>query len=397
MDLRWLFAETVLENSDALALVLDPEGRVVLFNGACERLTGHPREDVLGKKACGFLIPEEEGEEVEGIIRRALSGEFPTRHEHHLLTRSGERKLISWSTTAILEGGSPRYVACTGIDITERREIEGRLRAARDRIEALHRVALRIVASHDEDEVCRLTVGAAEEILGMAFCTLDLVEGDRLVVKATSSRLPEGASRPFPLSEDSVATRTLKERRPFLIEDLSAHPEARPPAGGYRSGISVPIGEIGVFQAISLEPEAFGEDDLRFLELLLGYTEQAIRRIRLERRLREQAIRDPLTGLYNRRYLEQVMEKETERARRYGHPLAFLMIDIDRFKEINDRFGHRVGDEVLRAVASLLKGDLRKADIAVRYGGDEFLVVLPEIDGEAEAVARRLKLSLIHI
>jgi diguanylate cyclase len=101
----------------------------------------------------------------------------------------------------------------------------------------------------------------------------------------------------------------------------------------------------------------------------------------LQAMLREQALRDPLTALFNRRHLEDAVEREFARARRNGEPLAIIMVDIDRFKAINDRFGHACGDAVIRRVAQLLVGGVRRSDIACRYGGEEFLLLLPGAPG----------------
>jgi len=94
--------------------------------------------------------------------------------------------------------------------------------------------------------------------------------------------------------------------------------------------------------------------------------------------VREQAITDPLTGLYNRRYLQDVLPREIARAERIGIPLAVIMVDLDRFKRINDTAGHEAGDHVLAQVAAQLKRCIRSSDIACRYGGEEFLLVLPD-------------------
>jgi len=103
--------------------------------------------------------------------------------------------------------------------------------------------------------------------------------------------------------------------------------------------------------------------------------------------------RDPLTNLYNRRFLEEIGPKEIERARaqRYGRPLSLVLFDLDGFKEINDYYGHQYGDTVLERVARVLKDHCRKADILVRWGGDEFLLLLPETTGVgAEQFIRRI-------
>lgn len=97
----------------------------------------------------------------------------------------------------------------------------------------------------------------------------------------------------------------------------------------------------------------------------------------LQARLQEQATRDGLTGLYNRRYCDETLERELARCGRDGHELSILMIDLDHFKKINDSYGHQAGDDVLRILASLLEEQVRASDVACRYGGEEFLVLLP--------------------
>ena len=104
----------------------------------------------------------------------------------------------------------------------------------------------------------------------------------------------------------------------------------------------------------------------------------------LQARLSEQANRDPLTGLYNRRYLDSTLDRELARCQREGQPLSLMLIDLDHFKQINDTYGHQAGDEVLRQLADMLGAQARMADVACRYGGEEFLLLLP---GMTQAVA----------
>lgn len=108
------------------------------------------------------------------------------------------------------------------------------------------------------------------------------------------------------------------------------------------------------------------------------YLSLAISNIRLKKRLKEMAIRDPLTQLYNRRYMDDVTTREIKKAERSGKPLGMIMIDLDHFKQINDRFGHQAGDEVLRNVAGALVSGVRSEDMVCRFGGEEFFILIPD-------------------
>lgn len=107
----------------------------------------------------------------------------------------------------------------------------------------------------------------------------------------------------------------------------------------------------------------------------------------LKEQLADQAVHDPLTGLFNRRYLDEALERELARTARSQSPLSLLMIDIDHFKHINDTFGHPVGDRVLRQLGTLLERLIRRCDTACRYGGEEFVVLMPE--STADNLAQR--------
>ncbi len=117
---------------------------------------------------------------------------------------------------------------------------------------------------------------------------------------------------------------------------------------------------------------------------------------RSEERLREVALRDALTGLFNRHHFEHELEAQADSAKRYGHPLSLCIWDLDRYKQVNDDHGHQAGDKVLMRVGDLMRQELRRADVAARYGGDEFVMIFPHTDLEGaitliERVRERLK------
>lgn len=137
---------------------------------------------------------------------------------------------------------------------------------------------------------------------------------------------------------------------------------------------------------------------LEELDLLLASIQRAIQKRRLEtcnlqlvKELEEMAIRDPLTGIYNHRHMHTCLSDEITRALRYEHPFSIMMIDIDHFKQVNDSYGHLVGDFVLKRMVRLLEECIRLCDTLFRYGGEEFIVLLPETDkNKAMLVADRL-------
>lgn len=137
----------------------------------------------------------------------------------------------------------------------------------------------------------------------------------------------------------------------------------------------------------------------RLASAVAEHTAMALANLTLRETLRHQSIRDPLTGLFNRRYFEESLEREIRRARRRGTPLGVIMFDLDRFKVVNDNYGHEAGDVLLRTLGELLRRNVRGEDVACRWGGEEFAVLLPEATLEAtrvraeelRAVVRELK------
>ena len=180
-----------------------------------------------------------------------------------------------------------------------------------------------------------------------------------------------------------------------LVDDVREDPRYYEAFFGTRSEIAVPImfsEELyGVLNVESRVPGYFDEDDRRLLEVIANHLAIALSNLASKESLREQAIRDPLTGLYNRHYFNSIIEAEFSRSNRYNRPLTLMMIDLDGFRDVNNRLGHLKGDEILQQVARVLEESVRSADHVIRYGGDEFLVLMPETQQEAERVTERLR------
>jgi diguanylate cyclase (GGDEF)-like protein len=149
------------------------------------------------------------------------------------------------------------------------------------------------------------------------------------------------------------------------------------------------IGMIGCYRDEGLP---FTCEDLKFFNIIANQAAVAIEQAILYKRLKELAITDGLTGLYNRRYFQKILKIKIKESDRYRYPLSLIMFDIDCFKKLNDTYGHVYGDKVLVEVAHIAQKTIREIDTIVRYGGDEFMVILPITSSkEAAVVAERLR------
>ncbi|MBN1149043.1 MAG: GGDEF domain-containing protein, partial [Anaerolineales bacterium] len=142
------------------------------------------------------------------------------------------------------------------------------------------------------------------------------------------------------------------------------------------------------FVRLLRESPSFSYGLMQMLSARLRQTSEIVQRETMDK------MRDPLTGLYNRRYLEDALVRELAQAVRGGYPLSLVMLDIDRFKAVNDSYGHAAGDRVLQALGDLLRRHVRRGDLACRYGGEEFVVILPSTPLEvAQRRAEELRLA----
>ncbi|GFP34788.1 two-component system, cell cycle response regulator [Candidatus Hakubella thermalkaliphila] len=266
-------------------------------------------------------------------------------------------------------------------------------------------IAQGIVSAMSLQQVLEEIGETANRILNIDANTIRLWDRarDTLVLKFACGTDAENRPRELAVGADSVAARVLRTGKPIAVLDIAE--EASYPSKGVveresmTSLLTVPLktegGVIGVFSVYSIEKRSFSEEEVEMAGLFASLGAIAIERARLFEEVERLSVTDPLTGLFNRRYFNHIMEQEKQRVKRYHKPLSLLFADVDGLKAYNDRLGHLVGDEILKEVAKILRSNVRAADVVVRYGGDEFVVLMPETDQEeAQLVTERIERAL---
>jgi diguanylate cyclase (GGDEF)-like protein len=252
---------------------------------------------------------------------------------------------------------------------------------------------------HSQAEANIVIHGAVPKLLPGVAGALYVSRHDDAALELQVCWGPMAAAQTF-ASEDCWA---LRRGRPHLYEPASAGAACRHVGECKDSCLCVPLlsqgDTLAVLHLRRGEAAGLSQDVQRLASALADQLSLAVGNLRLQETLRSGSERDPLTDLYNRRHLEISLQRELARAQRHGFPVSLIMLDVDHFKAFNDANGHEAGDEVLRSVAHVLKRHTRAEDVACRYGGEEFLVVLPDCgvdDAYAKGEAIREAIAQLH-
>lgn len=274
---------------------------------------------------------------------------------------------------------------CTAQDLTDLHTEHAQLTRRAAELAAIHRVT-RVILS-DED-ARRAVCEAALSVSGALHASLYEPDGEGALVRTTHV----GAAVPAPrllLAGASVVAGVFSDGVPARVSTP------------VRAAVWLPVmsreGGCVAVLALAFAPGSALAEHLPVLEILAGETAVAVERQDLLRRLRQEAASDGLTGAANRRAWDVELPRQLARARQEGWPVAVVMIDLDHFKEYNDAFGHPAGDTLLRDAVRAWRRRLRPSDLLCRYGGEEFVVLLPGRDlDEARAVAEELRALVPH-
>ncbi|BFR49731.1 sensor domain-containing diguanylate cyclase [Nitratidesulfovibrio sp. HK-II] len=341
-------------------------------NPAWQAVLGWSKEELLDRPWVSLVHPDDQ-ETTAQAMQQLLRDGVLTGVENRYLCRDGSWRWISWNSAAVPDQG---LIYGVGRDVTATRRAAEELRASEARLRAIASTVPGVVFQWRESlgerrftyvsPRSREILGIEPEALQHDWQALPVHPADRTVWE--------------------LSLRDAAERRgDWVFEGRLTLPdgevrwwrgEAKPVHAGYGAGL----------------PD--GDDDghgIVYCGIITDTTEHR----EAQERLRQMATTDGLTGLANRRRFLEALEHEVQRHRRYGTPLALVSIDVDRFKRVNDTWGHAVGDEVLRALAAICRAEVRDVDTVGRIGGEEFAVLLPDTaPEEAMAVAERLRYAV---
>lgn len=402
---------TTFEASPVGMIKIDGEFRIEYMNQAMKK--------ILGLK---------EGEEpvtigtdirtISSVMQAGLDKLFDKHFENETVSleipfRSlyGRECYLGVAASPIIENGGFIGAIIVASDITERKKLEQRINYLENVRNCVLNVLHTIVMEKKREKLMQKTCEILSQNRGYVFTWIGMIEENtKRVIPAAKAGFEEGYLDAVSITWDDTDTsmgptgRAIKTKRPAVVKNIDDDPSYEPwlfeaKKRGYASSTAIPlIYEDEVFGALnvySIHPNVFDDEEIELLQMLSKSLAYALHGLEIEEKLRKQAIRDGLTGLYNRTYFNERIQEEVERARRYGHPLSFIMMDVDKFKEVNDRYSHLEGDEILKQAAEIVITSIREIDMAFRYGGDEFLLVLPETEKSGlEKVVRRIKNEL---
>ena len=385
----------------------DPKGIITFANAAYHRMFGHAEGELVGTAIWDNVETEELRRKEHQRFATILRDQPPPFTTYtKKLTRTGRAidLQVDWNYKRDSQGQLTGFISVL-TDISDRKRAEESLREQNRGLALLNDMNSLLQACRTEAETYRVIINACKQLFPQDAGFLFLMDDSRTMLQEAGYwGTPPPEPRLFDV-EDCWALR-LGKMHAMLHPDaglLCPHLHSFPAEGYVCAPIHASGGALGMLhlcfgkadagQTLDERPRLLEVKQLMAARLVEQYSSSLVN-LRLRETLRLESIRDPLTGLYNRRHMEASLEREELRAKRRGTPVAIIMLDIDHFKHLNDSHGHEAGDVALRELAALVRRHIRGEDIPCRYGGEEFILILP--DAPLEIAQRRAEEIRLH-
>jgi diguanylate cyclase (GGDEF)-like protein/PAS domain S-box-containing protein len=391
----------VLRNVGLAAVMFDSDAEITFCNDFLLELTGWQLEEVLGRNVFELFLRSHPGDSQVRLAKLLADPRAKWRQDDEIFTRSGERRFMRWnSLTLRSEAGHVIGIASVGEDITDRRHAEARI-AYLNRIYAvLSGINSLIVRVRDRTDLfkgaCRIAIAQGGFPLAM-MGTVDrsAMKITTVAVEGESPWVVTAVKAVMSVSDGSVNTMVdaaLRTKAPVIANDSQNDPRVafreKHAELGCGSMVVLPLivaGEVaGILALYAREKQFFHEEEMKLLTEMAGDIGFAIDHIGTQERFDYLAYYDALTGLANRNLFLDRLAQHLRAAVTSGQQLGLFLVDLERFKNINDTFGQGAGDALLRQVAEWLKQTVGDADLLTRFGADHFGVILPNVRHEDE-------------
>jgi diguanylate cyclase (GGDEF)-like protein/PAS domain S-box-containing protein len=383
----------IVDHANDLIYETGADGRVTAFNPTALRLLKFTREELLGRPYLEFVHPDHR-RHAERIYGRQFLKRIASSYEEILaIDKHGQALWLGQQVQLVMEGDRPAGFQVVARDITARKQAEQALQAANDNltiwvnqlerrnqaISLLSHMGGLLQACQTQEEAFAVFTEMLGRLFPVTAGALYVLSASRDLLEAVAVWGQADGMTPMFAPDDCWAL-----RRGRVHQSRAGEPAlpCRHTKGVVQGSLCVPmmaLGDtLGVLYLQVGDPAGVPEGDQQVAVTVAEQAAMALSNLRLRESLRSQSIRDPLTTLFNRRYMEESLERELSRAGRGQLPVGVIMLDLDHYKRFNDTFGHAAGDTVLRELGAFLRAQLRGGDIACRYGGEEFTLILPD-------------------
>lgn len=397
--------QTILDSALDAVVMINSDGIITDWNLQATKMFGWTHDEVVGRKVESTIMPQRyQVAHSQGISHYLATGEGPILNkliETQAINHEGREFHIELTITPLRSEGKLAFSAFIR-DITERKRVES-VQAARIRL-------MEYSHSHTLKELLVATLDEAGVLTDSPIGFYHFLESDQqtLFMQAWSTRTTRefctatGEGTHYNIDEAGVWVECVRLRTPVIHNDYASLPNKKGLPPGHAKVLRemvIPVfrkGNIVAILGVGNKPTPYVEYDLDTIILLADLAWDFAENKRLEAELMELATKDFLTALSNRRHFMRRIEDEWARLNRHDTQLAsVLMLDLDYFKNINDTFGHPVGDLVLQHFSTIIQGELRKVDMGARIGGEEFAILLSGDDAKAARIfAERLRLKV---
>ena len=392
-------SRSMLETAGTGIYILQ-DGRFQYVNRLFEALSGYSFDELKDKHSLDFVHPSDR-EFVRKKAIQVLKGQSHLPYQFRFMKKDGE---IAWvlDRLASLDYGGKRSVLGSLSDISEIKKAEGQILEYTKQLEALFDIGITANGTLDVNNLLNSVLKKVLQVINFdaggiyifdrqtneLFLKSHFGVPEKFVHRMERMRVTEGFTARIALSG-----------KPLFVPDINLDERLKRigiSSAGIQSFATIPIitkeKVLGIMAIGSRTPYQFPQSTVHLLGTICNQIGLAIDNAQLYERALQLAYTDGLTGLYNRRYLLEQLEREFARANRNESSLSLIMIDLDGLKDINDRFGHNEGDHILQELGRLTKLNTRASDVAARWGGDEFVVLAPDtVAKSAHRIAERIR------